>query len=163
MVCIVNNPLLCLALPTYTNSFATDEVNALVLDIGSTWTRAGYAGEDTPKAIFPTSYGVIETESSAPSNGQQDQPVAAEPDTEMTDARTPNGDAAARAEDAATPASAPKKLRKYYIGDGEVNTWRQNMEIQNPMKDGLGKTLDSQHLLWSPLTTLTNTISGILL
>lgn len=54
----------------------------------------------------------------------------------MTDARTPNGDAAAQAEDAA---GQPKKLRKYYIGDGEVNIWRQNMEIRNPMKDGLGK------------------------
>jgi actin-like protein 6A len=121
--------------------FHTDEVNALVLDAGSTWTRAGYAGEDTPKAIFPTSYGVIEVESAAELEPQaaQDQPPAEDPDTEMADARTPNGDAAAKAEDAATPASAPKKQRKYYIGDGEVSTWRQNMEIRNPMKDGLGK------------------------
>lgn len=81
---------------------------------------------------------MIETESTEPytQNGH-DQPEAADPDTEMTDARTPNGDAAAKAEDAAT--SGPKKVRKYYIGDGEVNTWRQNMEIRNPLKDGLGR------------------------
>ncbi|CAJ0762865.1 14254_t:CDS:1, partial [Entrophospora sp. SA101] len=35
------------------------EVSALILDAGSCWTRAGYAGEDAPKAIFPTSYGYI--------------------------------------------------------------------------------------------------------
>jgi actin-related protein len=110
------------------------------VDVGSTWTRAGYAGEDTPKAIFPTSYGVIESESTElDTQPTADQPKPEDPDTEMSDARTPNGDAAAKAEDAATPASVPKKQRKYYIGDGEANTWRQNMEIRNPMKDGLGK------------------------
>lgn len=31
------------------NSFLIDEVGALVLDIGSYTSRAGYAGEDTPK------------------------------------------------------------------------------------------------------------------
>ncbi|CAM0141706.1 unnamed protein product [Umbelopsis sp. WA50703] len=121
-------------------TYGGDEVNALVVDVGSTWTRAGYAGEDTPKAIFPTSYGVIESESTElDTQPTADQPKPEDPDTEMSDARTPNGDAAAKAEDAATPASVPKKQRKYYIGDGEANTWRQNMEIRNPMKDGLGK------------------------
>lgn len=32
----------------------TDEVNALVIDIGSSTVKAGYAGEDTPKALFPS-------------------------------------------------------------------------------------------------------------
>ena len=33
-----------------------DEINALVLDAGSHTTRAGFAGEDTPKSVVPTSY-----------------------------------------------------------------------------------------------------------
>jgi actin-related protein 4 len=36
-----------------------DEVAALVLDPGYSTTRAGFAGEDTPKSIVPTSYGVL--------------------------------------------------------------------------------------------------------
>lgn len=36
-----------------------DEVSALVLDIGSSTTRAGYAGEDAPRCVVPTSYGYI--------------------------------------------------------------------------------------------------------
>ncbi|KAF8707808.1 cytoskeleton organization, partial [Rhizoctonia solani] len=34
-----------------------DEVSALVLDIGTSTTRAGYAGDDIPKAVFPTTFG----------------------------------------------------------------------------------------------------------
>ena len=29
-----------------------------MLDPGTSWTRAGFAGEDTPKAVIPTDYGV---------------------------------------------------------------------------------------------------------
>ena len=31
-----------------------DEVNALVLDVGSLYVKGGYAGDDVPKAIFPS-------------------------------------------------------------------------------------------------------------
>jgi actin-related protein 4 len=37
----------------------TDEVSALVLDPGFATTRAGFAGEDTPKSVVPTYYGVL--------------------------------------------------------------------------------------------------------
>lgn len=33
---------------------AADEVNAVVLDLGTWQCRAGYAGDDTPKAVFPS-------------------------------------------------------------------------------------------------------------
>lgn len=33
---------------------AADEVGALVLDLGTQFSKAGYAGEDTPKAVFHT-------------------------------------------------------------------------------------------------------------
>ncbi|XP_025908250.1 actin-like protein 6B, partial [Nothoprocta perdicaria] len=36
-----------------------DEVGALVFDIGSFSVRAGYAGEDCPKADFPTTVGLL--------------------------------------------------------------------------------------------------------
>jgi len=38
--------------------YAGDEINALILDSGSHSIRAGFAGEDTPKSVIPTSYGV---------------------------------------------------------------------------------------------------------
>lgn len=39
--------------------YAGDEINALVLDCGSYTTRAGFAGEDTPKSVVPSSYGSL--------------------------------------------------------------------------------------------------------
>jgi len=39
--------------------YGGDEVAALVLDPGYSTTRAGFAGEDTPKSIVPTNYGVL--------------------------------------------------------------------------------------------------------
>lgn len=32
----------------------TDDVNAIVIDIGSSTVKAGYAGEDAPKAVYPS-------------------------------------------------------------------------------------------------------------
>lgn len=40
------------------DEYGGDEINALILDPGSHSTRAGFAGEDTPKSVVPTHYGV---------------------------------------------------------------------------------------------------------
>ena len=39
--------------------YAGDEISALILDPGTSTTRAGFAGEDTPKSVAPTSYGSL--------------------------------------------------------------------------------------------------------
>nr|XP_021506383.1 actin-like protein 6B [Meriones unguiculatus] len=45
--------------------YGGDEVGALVFDIGSFSVRAGYAGEDCPKADFPTTVGLLAAEDGA--------------------------------------------------------------------------------------------------
>uniref|UniRef100_A0A670J2Y5 Actin like 6B n=1 Tax=Podarcis muralis TaxID=64176 RepID=A0A670J2Y5_PODMU len=45
--------------------YGGDEVGALVFDIGSFSVRAGYAGEDCPKADFPTTVGLLSHDESA--------------------------------------------------------------------------------------------------
>ena len=40
-----------------TRPFQIDEISALILDPGSSTTRAGFAGEDTPKSVINTNYG----------------------------------------------------------------------------------------------------------
>ncbi|KAG0165440.1 Actin-like 6A [Apophysomyces sp. BC1034] len=103
-------------------TYGGDEVNALVLDVGSTTTRAGYAGEDTPKVVFPTSYGYVEeTDNDPASNVDGDVTM-----TERSDAR----------------------IKKYYIGDNKINIWRPNMEIGNPMEDGLVNDWDAMEQIW---------------
>jgi actin-related protein 4 len=44
---------------------STDEVSAIVLDPGYATTRAGFAGEDAPKSVIPTYYGLV----TAPAGG----------------------------------------------------------------------------------------------
>ncbi|KAL4856209.1 Actin-related protein 4 [Chlorella vulgaris] len=39
--------------------YGGDEVNAVVLDVGTYHTKAGYAGEDTPKFVFPSAVGSL--------------------------------------------------------------------------------------------------------
>lgn len=81
-------------------------------------TRAGYAGEDTPRVMFPTSVGYVDIEETA------------KEDVEMTEGDAPP----------AQPAT-PQRKRHYYIGDNKINTFRSNMEVKNPMKDGMSKYL----------------------
>lgn len=42
--------------PPVPGEYQGDEISALVLDCGSYTTRAGFAGEDTPKSVVPTYY-----------------------------------------------------------------------------------------------------------
>jgi len=39
-----------------------DEISAIVLDPGYSTTRAGFAGEDTPKSVVPSYYGVTDSD-----------------------------------------------------------------------------------------------------
>eukprot|EP00053_Salpingoeca_punica_P017970 m.174456 g.174456 ORF g.174456 m.174456 type:complete len:434 (+) comp17329_c1_seq2:116-1417(+) len=41
--------------------YGGDEVGAVVLDVGTYNTKAGFAGEDTPKVVFPTTVGCLPT------------------------------------------------------------------------------------------------------
>lgn len=45
------------------DSISPDEISALVLDPGYSTTRVGFAGEDVPKSIVPSYYGLIPSES----------------------------------------------------------------------------------------------------
>ena len=100
---------------TEVHILVADEVSALVIDIGSSSLRAGYAGDDTPKAIVPTSFGFIE------------EPAESNGDVAMTEAGAPEGE----------QLQAPKPKAKLYIGQNGPSLWRSGMQVGNPMHDGL--------------------------
>ncbi|KAG5646409.1 hypothetical protein DXG03_003459 [Asterophora parasitica] len=89
-------------------NYGGDEVSALVVDIGSSSLRAGYAGDDTPKAIIPTSYGYHNT------GGDEAM------DVEGSDATQKS-----------------RSMKRMYIGQNGPSMWREGMEVANPMVDGL--------------------------
>lgn len=96
-----------------------DEVSALVIDIGTSSLRAGYAGDDTPKAIVPTSYGYIEQES-----------LAGE-DVTM--------------EDAGEEEKKPSKKAKLFIGQNGPSMWREGMRISNPVHGGMSRCIHTSY------------------
>ena len=49
--------------------FGGDEVSAIVMDLGSSCTKSGYAGEDCPKFVIPSSVGIMAGEESAAQEG----------------------------------------------------------------------------------------------
>lgn len=91
----------------------TDEVSALVIDIGTSSLRAGYAGDDTPKAVVPTSHGYIE---------QMSTPSASE-DVTMTDAGEEE--------------KKPDKQAKLFISQNGPSMWREGMQVANPVQNGM--------------------------
>lgn len=94
-----------------------DEVGALVLDIGSHTTRAGYAGEDMPKADFPSLVGIIE---------------------EHTD-KTESMDLGENGH----PPAKIRPNRKYLIDTMSIKAPRPHMNVQSYLKDGLIEDWDA--------------------
>lgn len=87
-----------------------DEVGAIVIDVGSHTTRAGYAGEDMPKADFPSYSGVIEEYVEK---------------TESMDTGT------------ATEIIKPASKKRYIIDNMSLKAPKPNMEIKPFLNNGL--------------------------
>ncbi|XP_065844421.1 actin-like protein 6A [Oscarella lobularis] len=89
--------------------YGGDEVGALVFDFGSFSTRAGYAGEDTPKVDFPSSIGILQAQS---------QPM----ETEDSLASTESG-AKKYSVEAATSVPRGGIELNNFIKDGMIEDW----------------------------------------
>jgi actin-like protein 6A len=86
--------------------YCGDEVGAIIGDVGSSMCKFGYAGEDLPKAVFPSDIGAIQ------------------------------------------PAEGGGSC-KYVVGSPALNFRRDNMEVRNPMTEGLPTDWDVIEQLWT--------------
>uniref|UniRef100_A0A674MKL6 Actin-like 6A n=1 Tax=Takifugu rubripes TaxID=31033 RepID=A0A674MKL6_TAKRU len=86
-----------------------NEVGALVFDIGSYSVRAGYAGEDCPKADFPTVIGVT---------------------LDREDGSTPMETDGDKGKQSGTT---------YYIDTNQLRVPRESMEVMSPLKNGMSE------------------------
>uniref|UniRef100_A0A3B5L7H8 Actin-like protein 6A n=1 Tax=Xiphophorus couchianus TaxID=32473 RepID=A0A3B5L7H8_9TELE len=93
--------------------YGGDEVGALVFDIGSYSVRAGYAGEDCPKADFPTVIGVT---------------------IDRDDGSTPMETDGDKSKQSGTT---------YYIDTNQLRVPRESMEVMSPLKNGMIEDWDS--------------------
>ncbi|OUM64681.1 hypothetical protein PIROE2DRAFT_8521 [Piromyces sp. E2] len=105
-------------------AYGGDEISAIVIDIGSSLSKAGWSGEDSPKVIIPSYVGsIVESENKESKAGS---------DVDVTMVNTDAGNSIN---------ASSKKNNKKFIGDGQINCWRENMELKNPLKNGLSKLL----------------------
>lgn len=95
--------------------YGGDEVGGIVFDIGAHSVRAGYAGEDCPKYDVPTFVGTLD-------EGTKDEIM-------QTD----------------VPSEEKPKLpeKKYFIDTNSIHLPKENMEIINPVKDGMIEDWDT--------------------
>ena len=84
-----------------------DDVGALVMEMGSAYAKAGYAGDDSPKAVFPSHTGYV--------------------DSLVADASR-NVGATPMEVDGAAGKGAAAKGRNWFV-DMPVYEFRENMEV----------------------------------
>lgn len=103
-------------------------MGAVVLDVGSSSTRAGWAGEDGPRSVFPSAVGL-----SPVRDGDGDMVMG-------------NEEKAPQADGEAEERTKTRRKRRPGVasGDVEVNSWKAGMEIKTPLKDGLGTSFISR-------------------
>jgi hypothetical protein len=102
-----------------------------VVDFGSHTTRAGYAGEDTPRVVCPSFYGYTDDASSSSSNGNGNGATEAGDGMEVDGEANQNGNG--------NGVAKGKGKRKYYVGENGVGIWRPGMEVGNFVSDGIGQ------------------------
>lgn len=115
--------------------YGGDEINAIVLDPGTSLFRGGWAGEDQPRALFPSHYGWLPMSDEDRALAASKAP-AQDGDVSMTDA----------AEEEPKKKALPRGVsfdaargRKRFVGDAGVTYWRPNLEIDTPFDaDGIG-------------------------
>ncbi|KAF8391957.1 hypothetical protein HHK36_022297 [Tetracentron sinense] len=114
--------------------YGGDEVSAIVIDLGSHTCKAGYAGEDAPKAVFPSVVGSID-------QMEVDDPVKFERDS----GSVPDSKNLVRHFDL----DKTKAKRKLYVGSQALGYRRDHMEVLSPIKDGVVVDWDIVDSIWN--------------
>ncbi|KAH7549310.1 hypothetical protein JRO89_XS13G0012800 [Xanthoceras sorbifolium] len=110
--------------------YGGDEVSAIVLDLGSHTCKAGYAGEDAPKAVFPSVVGAFD---------QMDVD-----DSENAERNSGSGIDATNNVDS----NKGKGKRKLYVGTQALGFHHDHMEVLSPLKDGVVADWDLVDSIW---------------
>lgn len=104
-----------------------DEVGAIVVDCGSSLTKIGYAGDDQPRASYPSAVGVTYE-----GNSQQ------------------VGEGAVTAGDSMEIDHEPHAgTRKFSVGTEQLIVRKDNLEIRSPLEDGLIQDWELVESLWT--------------
>ncbi|GAA0185327.1 actin and actin related protein [Lithospermum erythrorhizon] len=102
--------------------YGGDEVSAIVIELGSHTCKAGYAGEDAPKSVFPSVVGSIDQMDIDDANNSENSGSAPEPKA--------------------------KGKNKLYVGNQAMGFRRDHMEVLSPLKDGIVADWEIAENIW---------------
>ncbi|KAG5234026.1 Actin-related family protein [Salix suchowensis] len=109
--------------------YGGDEVSAIVIDLGSHTCKAGYAGEDAPKAVFPSVVGSID-QMDVDDMTSNEKNVAVDSKNNVKDSEKGKG------------------KRKLFVGSQALGFRRDHMEVLSPFKDGIVADWDIVDSIW---------------
>ncbi|KAF9671430.1 hypothetical protein SADUNF_Sadunf12G0046800 [Salix dunnii] len=109
--------------------YGGDEVSAIVIDLGSHTCKAGYAGEDAPKAVFPTVVGSID-QMDVDDMTSNEKNIAVDSKNNVKDSEKGKG------------------KRKLFVGSQALGFRRDHMEVLSPFKDGIVADWDIVDSIW---------------
>ncbi|KAJ6418465.1 hypothetical protein OIU84_001764 [Salix udensis] len=109
--------------------YGGDEVSAIVIDFGSHTCKAGYAGEDAPKAVFPSVVGSID-QMDVDDMTSNEKNVAVDSKNNVKDSEKGKG------------------KRKLFVGSQALGFRRDHMEVLSPFKDGIVADWDIVDSIW---------------
>ncbi|GAV84426.1 Actin domain-containing protein [Cephalotus follicularis] len=113
--------------------YGGDEVSAIVIDLGSHTCKAGYAGEDAPKAVFPSVVGAIDqmdVDDNASTENNSGSALDSKNNIRIIDSDKGKG------------------KRKLYVGSQALGFRRDHMEVLSPIKDGIVVDWDIVDSIW---------------
>ncbi|KAJ3289694.1 Actin-like 6A [Borealophlyctis nickersoniae] len=122
-------------------TYGGDEVSALVFDLGSSLSKVGYAGEDCPKAVFPSYVGY------PPTSDNEGDTIMGEAETAGGSNGVTDGESAESGQTIGRVGRGKKRPRRY-VGEGEIYSWKENVQLKNPFKEGLVNDWDAFEALW---------------
>jgi len=111
-----------------------DEISAIVVDVGSTNTKAGYAGEDSPKAVIPSAVGASYSYGSPQVIGSGISAVGEDPEENM---------------ESDSPLTQAHKKKQFYIGTNSLSFRRDFTDIVYPLEYGLVSDWEVMEQLWN--------------
>ena len=103
-----------------------------MVDLGSSTVKAGYAGEDTPKAVFPSTVGWLEKDGG---------------DVEMKEAKDDKRSKKKGADKEEDKDDKKAETKEYFVGDASFR--RDHVEMTGPFDDeGLIEDWDVVEAIW---------------
>jgi len=128
-----------------------DDVGAIVIETGSSSVKAGYAGEDTPKAVFPSQVGITFEDEYDEGYDESNETAVRSQMLGQTGSQASDMERSETIDQVASGHAERKnaKLRRRVHLEGGPTFFRPGQEIISPVQHGLVMDWDAVERIWN--------------